>query len=171
MAGRVLGRRRGRRLGRYRGGRTGTRAEASRAQAGPGTAEGGVAASGTCWVAAGAQAGSDDTPPWSLTAPSIDCRSSGRAAVATAPTRAAHKVPRSAVFRRAARVSGGTLAEHAMDVATAAKGVVSGRAAMDCHSRSAHRWRVSSATVRKSPASRYVTQPASAAANAWPSAP
>ena len=71
----------------------GTRAEASRAQAGRGIAEGVVAAPGTCWVAARAHAGSDDTPPWSLTAASIACRSSGRAAVATAPTRAPQKVP------------------------------------------------------------------------------
>ena len=68
-------------------------------------------------------------------------------------------------------MSGGTSAELAMAVATSAKGVVSGRAATDCHSRSAHRWRVSSARVRKSPASTYRTQSASAAATAWPSAP
>ena len=77
--------------------------------------------------------------PWSLTAVSITWRSSGQAAVETAPTKAARKVPRSVVCRRAARMSAWALAVHAMAVATAATGVVSGRAATDCHSRSAHR--------------------------------
>ena len=68
-------------------------------------------------------------------------------------------------------MSGGTSAVQVMALATAAKGVVSGRAATDCHSRSAHRWRVSSARVRNSPASRHSTQSASDAATPWPSAP
>ena len=114
----------------------------------------------------GAQAGSDDIPPWSLTSASIACRPSGRAAVATAPTRAVQKVRPSVVCRRAARMSGVTSTVHVMAVATATKGVVLGRAATDYHSRSAHCWQVSSAMVRYSPASMYAKQSASAAATA-----
>ena len=76
----------------------GIRAEASSAQAGRGAAGGGATAPGTCWVAALAQAGSDDMPPWSWTAVSIAWRSSGQAAVATyqgcpegAPVRGLHE--------------------------------------------------------------------------------
>ena len=60
-------------------------------------------APGICWVAARAQAGSNEMPPWSLTAASIVCRFSGWVAVATAPARAVQKVPRSAGGLRACR--------------------------------------------------------------------
>ena len=133
----------------------GNRAEASRAQAGRGAAGGGATAAGTCWVDALAHVGSDNTPPWSLTAASINRRSCVRAAVTTGRIRSVQKVPRSEVCSRAARMWGGTSAVHAIAAVTAPKGVVSGRAATDCHSRSAHCWHVSSPRVRNSPASRY----------------
>ena len=66
----------------------GTRLRPPAPRLGAGRREGVPWAPGTSWVAARAMAGSSDMPPWSVTAASIACRSSGRAAVAAAPTMA-----------------------------------------------------------------------------------
>ena len=96
-------------------------------------------------------------PVCSLTAASIACRSSKRAAVATAATIAAQNVAQSATCSRAERTSGGTSAAHATAVATAGDGAVSGRASTAFQRRSAHRSRAESASARKSPCSSQAT--------------